>query len=202
MDQQQSPERESITRGRADRKADRKAARRADRAPAAAGSPKRAVELGSTRHTLVVLGQLVPIALLLFGLTGGVPGLAAGVVLLGGTALVLARHVIGADTENGGFRRRQRLMSSRDPSLADWHWTVRNGLNAKDFPHPLRTRLRRLYAARLTERHNISFFAEPQRAAALVGPEVWPWLDPEDPSAESELSPAVLTMLIDRLEAL
>ncbi|GAB2737025.1 hypothetical protein [Kitasatospora kifunensis] len=198
MDRQTPVERESITLSRATRSP--AAARRAE-ARAARGE-KPAPQHGSVRHTLIVLGQLAPIALLLFGLVGGVPGLGAGVVLLGGAALLLARYVAGADSEDGSYRRPLRLMGSRDPSLADWYWTVRNGLDGKDFPHPLRPRLRQLYAARLTERHNVSFFAEPQRAAALVGPEVWQWLDPESPQAATELSPAVLTMLIDRLETL
>ncbi|WP_329569777.1 hypothetical protein [Kitasatospora sp. NBC_01266] len=159
-------------------------------------------KLGSTRHTLVVLCQLVPIALVLAGLVGGVPGLGAAAALLAATALLTARYVAGAGSETSGWRRRQRLMGTQDPNLADWRYTVRNGLDVKDFPHPLRGRLRRLYAARLAERHSVSLATEPERAAALVGPEVWAFLDPRHPRAEDVLSPAELNVLIDRLETL
>ncbi|MEY9946088.1 hypothetical protein [Kitasatospora sp. GAS1066B] len=168
----------------------------------AIGGKAAGTKLGSTRHTLVVLGQLVPIALLLAGLVGGLPGLGAVAVLLGGAALLTARYVAGAGSEDSTYRRRLRLMGTQDPNLTDWRWTVRNGLDVKDFPHPLRGRLRRLYAAKLAERHSVSLLAEPERAAALVGPEAWEFIDPGHPRAEDVLSPAELSMLIDRLEAL
>ncbi|MCX4745513.1 hypothetical protein OG455_08250 [Kitasatospora sp. NBC_01287] len=158
--------------------------------------------IGSSRHTLTVLGQLVPIALVLGALVGGLQGLAATTLLLGVAALITARYVAGAGSAGSTYRRGVRLMGTQDPSLADWRWTVRNGLDPKDSPHPLRPRLRRLYAARLAEQHSVSLATEPERAAALVGPEVWPWLDPQAPDAGDVLSPAVLTLLIDRLETL
>ncbi|MGF1429894.1 hypothetical protein [Kitasatospora sp. LaBMicrA B282] len=190
-----------INRSMADvRAADARAAARSEaRSASGAAEP---VDFGSVRHTLVVLGQLVPIALLLLGLAAGLPGLGLGAVLLGGAALVTARYVVGAGSEPRIWQPRTRLMGSQTPSLSDWRWTVRNGLDPANPPHPLRARLRRLYAARLAERHGVSLRAEPARAAALVGPEVWPWLDPAHPEAGGALSPEVLTLLIDRLEAL
>jgi hypothetical protein len=42
----------------------------------------------------------------------------------------------------------------------------------------------------------------PQRARALVGAELWPWIDPEAIAPQPALPEPVLRALLDRLEAL
>ncbi|MYR45183.1 hypothetical protein GTW67_24855, partial [Streptomyces sp. SID5910] len=68
----------------------------------------------------------------------------------------------------------------------------------------LRPDLRRLYAAVLAEHHHVSLEQQPERAAELIGPELWPWLGPEPPRTGTEggVPVDVLRRLVDRLEAL
>ncbi|MER6573909.1 hypothetical protein ABT288_49245, partial [Streptomyces sp. NPDC001093] len=60
----------------------------------------------------------------------------------------------------------------------------------------------RLFAARLAERHGVAMYRSPQRARALVGAELWPWIDPEATAPQPTLPEPVLRSLLDRLEAL
>ena len=61
-------------------------------------------------------------------------------------------------------------------------------------------------AARLAERHRVDLSASPEQAAALLGPDVWPWIDPRLPPSRNSQPPgvprAVLALVIDRLERL
>jgi hypothetical protein len=68
----------------------------------------------------------------------------------------------------------------------------------------LRPDLRRLYAAALAEHHHVSLERQPERAAELIGPELWPWLGPEPPRTgpDGDVPVDVLRRLVDRLEAL
>jgi hypothetical protein len=62
--------------------------------------------------------------------------------------------------------------------------------------------LQRLFAARLAERHGVAMYRNPQRARALVGTELWPWIDPDATAPQPTLPEPVLRSLLDRLEAL
>jgi hypothetical protein len=66
--------------------------------------------------------------------------------------------------------------------------------------------LQDLMASRLAERHGVDVHRSPDAARALLGEDVWPWLDPARPasgvSRPPGLEPGVLVTLVDRLEAL
>jgi hypothetical protein len=66
--------------------------------------------------------------------------------------------------------------------------------------------LQRLMASRLAERHGIDVHRSPDAARALVGEDVWPWLDPGRPASGSSRRPGLaerdLHRLVERLEAL
>ncbi|MDH6113907.1 hypothetical protein P3T36_002728 [Kitasatospora sp. MAP12-15] len=160
------------------------------------------VAAGSIRDSLTVLGLVAGGAELAFALAGGLAGAAMGAAVLAAVALPTARYVIGAAAEDSGYRKNLRMMGSHSPSINDWHWTVRNGLDENGFTHVLRPRLQRLYASRLSEQHGVSLLNEPAAAAALVGPELWPWLDPEQPAPDTTVPEPVLVALVARLEAL
>jgi hypothetical protein len=66
----------------------------------------------------------------------------------------------------------------------------------------MRPQLQRLFAARLAEVHGVELFRDPVRAAALVGPDLWPWLDPAAAPPRPVLDEPTLRALLDRLEAL
>ncbi|MEV0534030.1 hypothetical protein [Kitasatospora sp. NPDC050463] len=190
---------------RADRADRADAADRADRADAADPKGRAGGGLaapGSVRHSLIELTVTAVLAEVLFALVGGAPAAAAGAVLLTAAGLVAGRYVAGAGFLDIGLRSRQRLMDSREPGLGDWRWTVRQGLDPQGDAKPLRGRLRRLFAARLSETHGISLTADRDRAAELVGPRLWPWIDPDAADPDATLPGPVLLALVDRLESL
>lgn len=66
--------------------------------------------------------------------------------------------------------------------------------------------LARLAAARLADRRRVDLWSEPEAARAVLGADVWPWVDPaKEPSRDSQ-PPGVpvetLTRIVDRLESL
>ena len=66
--------------------------------------------------------------------------------------------------------------------------------------------LQDLMASRLAERHGVDVHRSPDAARALLGEDVWPWLDPARPASGTSrppgLDPRVLVTLVERLEAL
>jgi hypothetical protein len=157
---------------------------------------------GSVRHSLTVLLPLAAATELVLGLVSGLPGLGLGAAVLAAVGLLTARYVAGAASQDSGYRREARLMGTRAPALGDWYWTVGNGLDVDAYPSALRPQLQRLYAARLSERHGVSLHAEPAKAAALIGPAAWPWLDPEHAPPSATVTPDQLNTLIHRLDTL
>ncbi|MFE6049940.1 hypothetical protein ACFQ6N_04235 [Kitasatospora sp. NPDC056446] len=157
---------------------------------------------GSVRHSLIELAVPAVLAEVLFALVGGWPGAGAGAVLLAVVALLVARRVAGADVGIGSLRRRPRQMEAYEPGLGDWRWTVRQGLDPKGDAAPLRFRLQRLYAVRLSEVHGLDLSADRDRAAELLGPRLWPWIDPLAPTPTGPVPAAVLRELVDRLDSL
>ncbi|MFD0273987.1 hypothetical protein ACFVHB_08730 [Kitasatospora sp. NPDC127111] len=157
---------------------------------------------GSVRHSLIELTATAVLAEVGFFLVGGLPAAGAGAVLLVAVALLTARYVAGAGFRQEGLRRRERLMEAHEPGLGDWRWTVRQGMDPEGDVQPLRGRLQRLFAARLSEAHGLSLPADRDRAAELVGPRLWPWIDPEAPAPAEAVPAPVLLALVDRLESL
>ncbi|MEV6973586.1 hypothetical protein [Kitasatospora sp. NPDC093806] len=159
---------------------------------------------GSVRHSLLELTLAAVLAEVVFGLVGGLEAVVAGAVLLALTALVTGRYVAGAGFLDLGLRRRPRLLDSHEPGLGDWRWTVRQGLTPDGDAQPLRGRLQRLFAARLSESHHVSLTttADRERAAELIGPRLWPWIDPVGEPPAPTVPPDVLLALVDRLESL
>jgi hypothetical protein len=61
--------------------------------------------------------------------------------------------------------------------------------SAAGFERVLRPELERLYAVRLADRHGVSLYREPDRAAAIVGEDVFAWIDPRRPGYTGPLPP-------------
>ncbi|MFE0463108.1 hypothetical protein ACFW1A_28020 [Kitasatospora sp. NPDC058965] len=155
-----------------------------------------------TDRPVLVLSAVAVAGEVLFGLVAGLPGLGLGAALICGAALVAARYTAGAGAQDGGYRRGVRLMAGRPPAMGEWYWTVRNGLDRDAYRQALRPQLQRLYAAKLSDRHHVSLHRDPARAAALIGPVAWPWLDPEHAPPADTVPPQVLAELVRRLESL
>jgi hypothetical protein len=64
----------------------------------------------------------------------------------------------------------------------------------------------RLMASRLADRHGVDLHRHPEQAKAIVGDDLWWWLDPSRPVEGSSQPPGVdagtLTRLVERLEKL
>lgn len=170
-----------------------------DRLPRAMGRP------GTVRHSLTLLLLLAVVAEALLALTDGLAAAATGLALITVVALGIGRYIGGAGAQDSGLRRSVRLLSSSAPVLGEWPRVVRKVLaedGAIHYTVMLRPQLQRLFAARLAERHGVRLYQTPDRAAAIVGPELWPWIDPESNPPQSAVPPQVLAALLDRLETL
>jgi hypothetical protein len=160
---------------------------------------------GSVRHSLAVLGTAAVAAEVLLALADGAAAAATGLALITAVALALGRYAAGAAAQDSGYRRPVRLLDSRAPALGGWQRIVADTLaddGEAHFDTVMRPQLQRLFAARLAERHGVAMYRNPQRARALVGAELWPWIDPEATAPQPTLPEPVLRSLLDRLEAL
>ncbi|AUG82075.1 hypothetical protein CFP65_7497 [Kitasatospora sp. MMS16-BH015] len=125
---------------------------------------------------LLLVAAVVEVAL---ALVGGPATAVAGAGLLTAVGLITARYVTGFASQDSGLRLAVRTLDSRRPGLGDWQRVVEDSLTARGEQGPLLIpRLQRLYAARLAERHAVSLYEQPERAAALVPPEVWALIAP------------------------
>ncbi|MEU5312552.1 hypothetical protein [Streptomyces sp. NPDC021562] len=160
---------------------------------------------GSVRHSLVFLCTAAVAAVVLLALADGAAAAATGLALVTAVALALGRYAAGGGAEDSGYRRPVRLLASRTPALGGWRHLVSKTLAADGeahFPTVMRPQLQRLFAARLAERHGVAMYRNPERARALVGPELWPWIDPAATAPGPILPEPVLRLLLDRLESL
>jgi len=152
-------------------------------------------------------------------LVGGWIAAGVGLACLAALAIGLACYVSGAEVIDGEFRRPLRLVRQRSLSMLGWTSLVAAARSSTgNFEHGVKPELERLYAVRLAEKHGVSLHTEPERAAALIGPELWPWIDPRRPptqpsakgprqaldrrSAAAPPPDSVLRALVDRLERL
>jgi hypothetical protein len=136
------------------------------------------------------------------------PGAAGALVaLLVAVALLAARYVAGAGALDSAHRDEVRLLRTRVPGMGEWRRNVATSTGpdgALYYRAVLRPELRHLYAAALAEHHHVSLEHQPERAAELVGPELWPWLGAVPPRTgpDGEVPLDVLRRLVDRLETL
>ncbi|MFI0898286.1 hypothetical protein [Streptomyces sp. NPDC020983] len=168
--------------------------------------PPRSGAPGSVRHSLLLLGAAGVAAVVLLALAEGPAGAAAALAVCTVAGLAVARYATGANAQDSGFRRNVRLLGSRAPALGEWQRIVDKSTGEGADVHfvaTLRPQLQRLFAARLAERHGVHLHRHPERARALVGADLWPWIDPHHrPARRPDHPERVLRALLDRLEAL
>ncbi|MFC8098910.1 hypothetical protein ACH4MG_01415 [Streptomyces sp. NPDC017454] len=155
----------------------------------------------------LLCGAVAGSGVLLVLLLDGFEAAGALLVLLVVVALVVARYAAGAAAFDSGRREEVRLLRTRAPGMGEWRRNVGTATGpdgALYYRAVLRPELRHLYAAALAEHHHVSLDQQPERAAALIGPELWPWLGTEPPRTGpgGEVPVDVLHRLVDRLETL
>ena len=136
-------------------------------------------QLSHVARAVLLLTATSIAAEVVLAVAGGPGAAAAGAVAIVITGLLVARYVAGADSIDGAHRKSVRLVHQREPSLRGWATAVeaaRESVNG--FERVLRPQLERLYAVRLADRHGVSLYREPDRAAAIVGAELFAWIDP------------------------
>ena len=179
-------------------------------------------QLSHITRAVLLLTATAIVAEAVLAVAGGPGAAAAGAVAIVITGLLVARYVAGADSIDGAHRKSVRLVHQREPSLRGWATAVEAARESvTGYERVLRPQLERLYAVRLADRHGVSLYREPDRAAALVGEELFAWIDPRralysgpqpprkklDRRAQSASSPpplpdVVLRALVHRLETL
>ena len=184
-------------------------------------SARRAPRLAVIPEALAVLGLAATGSETALALVGGLPAAAAGAGVVVAVALLAARFLHGAEAMDSDYRRKVRLVGSREPTLRYWDAAIEDARDSlAGYELHLRPLLQRLYAVRLAERHGVSLHTQPRQAAAIIGPELWPWIDPSRPRlspaaggggsaraprVDPRLAPAtipapLLTALVERLE--
>ncbi|MEU3407981.1 hypothetical protein ABZ766_29095 [Streptomyces sp. NPDC006670] len=160
---------------------------------------------GSVRHSFAVLAGVALATEALLFLTDGAAAAATGLALITAAALALGLHAAGGGARDGGPRERVRLLDGRSPALGRWRRLVADTLADEDGTHlrtVMRPHLQRLFAARLAERHGVEMYRDAERAGALIGDALWPWIDPGATPPRPTLPEPVLRSLLDRLDSL
>ena len=178
-------------------------------------------QLPASRTLIVAAAGFAVIVEIALALVGGGAAAAVGLAALAAIAIAVFCYVAGAEILDGQYRKPLRMVRRRNLSMLGWTALVSSArASATGFAHGARPELQRLYAVRLAEKHGVSLLTEPAKAAALIGPELWPWIDPSRPAplpaaaraphqaldrrsnAGAAPPDAVLIALVDRLEQL
>lgn len=178
--------------------------------------------MSDVTRAVLLLAATAAAAEIVLAVAGGLGAAAVGAVAIVVAGLLIARYVAGADAIDDVHRKSVRLVHQREPSLRGWATAVEAALESTaGFERVMRPQLERLYAVRLADRHGISLYREPDRAAELVGTELFAWIDPRRPTYSGPVPPrkaldrraqsagyperlpdVVLRALVDRLEKL
>ncbi|MCQ4209568.1 hypothetical protein [Streptomyces longispororuber] len=161
----------------------------------------------TSRQIGLLLGSVGSSAALLVLLVDGAVAAGAVLAVLFAAGLLLVRYVVGAGSLDSGHRDEVRLLRTRAPGMGEWRRNVRTAAGpdgALYYRAVLRPELRRLFAAALAEHHHVSLDHQPERAAELIGADLWPWLGHDTPGTgpDGDVPVPVLRALVDRLEAL
>jgi hypothetical protein len=108
---------------------------------------------------------------------------------------------------------RERVLERHYTGVAWYGSMLRTTQEQGGYERGLRRELTRLAAARVAERHGVNLYRDPQAASRLIGPDLWPLVDPaaggDKPPGPSAQQPAARALqvpiravaeLIDRLE--
>lgn len=139
-------------------------------------------------------------------MTLGSKWLAAGLgVCLGGIAFA-AWYTVSGRTLGNQPEVRERVLERHYVGVAWYASMLRTSQERGGYERGLRAELTRLCAARLAERRGVNLYQDPAIARELVGPDLWPLVDPAmhpRPSSGNKPPPVpmrAVSELIERLE--
>ncbi len=153
---------------------------------------------------LVTVGCTVAAATATFGWAGLLAALSATAVVTGAVALATVpaapeprpRRRPAPPVDNAPFRSYRQVAEALS-------WAE---VSPRHYDLGTRPVLVRLLAARLADRHGVDLAADRDAARALVGDDVWHWLDPDREVDRRGQPPGVdlvtLERIVDRLESL
>lgn len=166
-----------------------------------ADQPPRRLSLVA-RTTISIASAVVAVAVVVAGAAGllvAVSGIAVvtTVVLLLRTPAApppRRRPRPGPPVENAPFRAYRQVAEALS-------WAA---VSPRHYDLVTRPLLTSLAAARLADRHRVDLHGDPDAARALVGEDVWHWIDPaREASRDSQppgIGPGTLTLIVGRLE--
>jgi hypothetical protein len=119
---------------------------------------------------------------------------------------VAAWYTLSGRTIGMSGEVRERVLERHYIGVAWYASMIRNTADRGGYERGLRLELTRLTAARLAERRGVNLYQDPAMARSLIGPDLWPLVDPAGAPRPGEPAPNVPTRavagLIDRLEQL
>jgi hypothetical protein len=144
-------------------------------------------------------------------LVAGTAGLVISCTVIALLALLTARAAVPGQVGPARTVREGKSQAEAGPAdfpayrniTAELTWA---GASQRHYDHGLRPLLARLVTARLAERHGLDAVSQSERAAGVVGEDVWPQVDPSRRASDDRdapgLSLADLTRIVTRLEEL
>lgn len=134
----------------------------------------------------------------------GAKWLGAGLGLCLGGIAVAAWYTVSGRTLGTPPEVRERVLERHFVGVAWYASMLRTSQERGGYERGLRVELTRLCAARLAERRGVNLYLDPAMARELVGPDLWPLVDPAVHPRPGHKAPAVamrsVAELIERLE--
>lgn len=178
------------------------------------GLPQRTAEQElERRHWLAIVVALATMTVVVCGATWLVLGPKWLGLAFGGCVAAIAvggYYTVAGRTIGMNNDVRERVLERHYVGVAWYASMLRTTREPGGYERGLRRELTRLAAARLAEQHGVNLYRDPATAAALIGADLWPLVDPAllttEQSRPDRRPPVVpvraVTELIERLERL
>jgi hypothetical protein len=161
-----------------------------------------------TRQAIQVLGSIVILGVVLSYALAGPAGLLVSLSAVAVAATAAA--LLGVPEAPARRRRPRKPVPVENAPFRTYRHVAEQlswaGVSPRHYDVVTRPVLQRLLAVRLADRHGIDLDRSPTAARALVGADLWPWLDPQRSAVGSSRPPGLdqrtLRRLVDRLEEL
>jgi hypothetical protein len=156
------------------------------------------VAVTSTAATVVVC--------LAFWLVGGLNWLFFAFAAMTGALLLGTLYTLSGRSMEAAQDTRERVLERHYVGVAWYASMLRNATVRGGYERGMRGELTRLAAVRLAERRDVNLYRDPEAARRVIGPELWPLVDPRVTVRPGDDPPIVpmraVVALVDLLEQL